>query len=225
MRLLAHGALKGVEDVAELLQCWLTCLSLSPGQPASARPMLQIMARALLPCRRSGRRRCCGWRCALALCLLLACACALVRYIPWDHGQRIYIGRSLLPGLSLHRDDCPATRFGMLQLLTSWLAAHKVPYFLTYGSLLGAVREGRIISYTPDLDIAIPALWTDRVQHLFQTELPDCFETGLNGAVADGVNRQVFHIYTRSPTPERMHAASPLLPFLRYVRAYIMQQQ
>jgi hypothetical protein len=202
--------------VAEPLQRWLTSLSLSPGQPASARPVLQIMARALLPCRRSGRRRCCGWRCALALCLLLACACALVRYIPWDHGQRIYIGRSLLPGLSLHRDDCPATRFGMLQLLTSWLAAHKVPYFLTYGSLLGAVREGRIISYTPDLDIAIPALWTDRVQHLFQTELPDCFETGLNGAVADGVNRQVFHIYTRSPTPERMHAASPLLPFLRY---------
>jgi|EP01044_Picomonas_judraskeda_P008300 hypothetical protein len=165
------------------------------------------------------RRRCSCRSCtALVLCLLV-CACALVRLVPWRHEQRIYIAHSLLPGgsSSMPLGDCPSTRFGMLQLFTSWLVKRNVPYFLTYGTLLGAIREGSVISYTPDIDIAIPALWTDRVQKLLQNELPACFETGLGG-----VNGQVFHLYTRSPTPERLQAASPLLPFLRCAARALM---
>ena len=116
--------------------------------------------------------------------------------------------------------SCPSTRFGMLQLFTTWLVKCNVPYFLTYGTLLGAVREGSVISYTPDIDIAIPALWTDRVQKLLQNELPECFEAGLGG-----VNSQVFHLYTRSPAPERLQAASPLLPFLRCAGCACMLQR
>ena len=148
--------------------------------------------------------------------LCATCTIVLVRLVPWQHEQRIYIGHSLLPRRnapeSLQLGDCPTTRLGMLQLLTSWLVKRNVPYFLTYGTLLGAVREGSVISYTPDMDVAIPALWTNRVQKLLQNELPECLEPGLGG-----VNSQVFHLYTRSPTPERLRAVSRLLPFLRCV--------
>lgn len=174
--------------------------------------------------RASCRRRCrCRSRpaatCASVLCLLLVCVtCTIgfVRLVPWQHEQRVYISHALLPqrhSESMELSDCPTTRLGMLQLLTSWLVKRNVPYFLIYGSLLGAIREGSVISYTPDVDIAIPALWTHRVQKLFRDELPECLEPGLGG-----VNRQVFHLYTRSPTPERPRALSRLLPFLRCVR-------
>lgn len=152
-----------------------------------------------------------GWLLALAgLCMV--CLVGVLRRVPWGHEQRIYLARSvLLPGRPTRLEpDCPGTRLGMLGLFTEWLDRHSVPYFLVYGTLLGAVREGSIISFTPDLDIAVPALSTPRVQRLFEQELHPCFETG-----PDGVNGEVFHIYTRAPAVEQLHAASPLLPFLR----------
>lgn len=175
---------------------------------------------------RSSRRRYCSAQLVLAaLALVLLSAWAFVSRIPWRHEQRIYIPRALLPrALPVssavpsepplwpfdQQRRCPRTRLEMLQLFTRWLDGHGVSYFLTYGTLLGSVREGAIIPYTTDVDIAVPALWMGSVQSLLETQLPRCLETG-----EEGPNRMVFHIYSRSDDVERLHAVSPLLPFAK----------
>ena len=50
---------------------------------------------------------------------------------------------------------------------------HNVPYFLAYGTLLGAVRQQRFIPWDGDADISI--FWTDQARfvRLLKAELPD----------------------------------------------------
>jgi hypothetical protein len=43
----------------------------------------------------------------------------------------------------------------MLRDVTEWLDQQKIPYFVTYGTLLGAVRDGEILPYTQDMDIVV----------------------------------------------------------------------
>jgi len=56
------------------------------------------------------------------------------------------------------RAMCPATRYGMLVYVTEALDKAGVPYFVMYGTLLGAVRDQAIISWTKDIDLVIPDL-------------------------------------------------------------------
>ena len=51
---------------------------------------------------------------------------------------------------------CPSTRQEMLIQFSEELELRGIPYSLMYGSLLGAVRDGNIIPWTPDIDIYIP---------------------------------------------------------------------
>jgi len=43
----------------------------------------------------------------------------------------------------------------MLRDVTEWLDQQRIPYFVTYGTLLGAVRDGEILPYTQDMDIVV----------------------------------------------------------------------
>ncbi|CAL1149909.1 unnamed protein product [Cladocopium goreaui] len=43
----------------------------------------------------------------------------------------------------------------MLNDITSWLKEQDIPYFITYGTLLGAVREKDILPWTQDMDIVV----------------------------------------------------------------------
>uniref|UniRef100_A0A7S0A4F6 LicD/FKTN/FKRP nucleotidyltransferase domain-containing protein n=1 Tax=Pyrodinium bahamense TaxID=73915 RepID=A0A7S0A4F6_9DINO len=43
----------------------------------------------------------------------------------------------------------------MLGDVTEWLVQQNIPYFITYGTLLGALRDGEILPYTQDMDIVV----------------------------------------------------------------------
>ena len=58
----------------------------------------------------------------------------------------------------------------MLKEMQQLFAAHQLPFFLTYGSLLGAVRHGGVIPWDDDIDIAIFAQDEARL-HALATEL------------------------------------------------------
>jgi hypothetical protein len=52
----------------------------------------------------------------------------------------------------------------MLKDITEWLDQHDIPYFITYGTLLGAVRENDIIPYTQDMDIVVDRAYWSQLQ-------------------------------------------------------------
>ncbi|CAK0903764.1 unnamed protein product [Prorocentrum cordatum] len=43
----------------------------------------------------------------------------------------------------------------MLTDVTEWLTAQQIPYFVTYGTLLGALRDNDILPWTQDVDIVV----------------------------------------------------------------------
>jgi len=52
----------------------------------------------------------------------------------------------------------------MLKDITEWLDQQHIPYFITYGTLLGAVRENDIIPYTQDMDIVVDRAYWPQLQ-------------------------------------------------------------
>lgn len=52
----------------------------------------------------------------------------------------------------------------MLVDVTGWLDQQKIPYFITYGTLLGALRENDILPYTQDMDIVVDRAHWPRLQ-------------------------------------------------------------
>lgn len=58
----------------------------------------------------------------------------------------------------LQQSVCPTTRLQLLEYFAQLLDNSGVPYFITYGTLLGAVRDNRMIPWTPDVDICVPNL-------------------------------------------------------------------
>jgi hypothetical protein len=63
---------------------------------------------------------------------------------------------------------CPHSLRSMLCNVTAWLDANDVPYMLAFGTLLGAIRDGGIIPWTGDVDLAIPELhrYADQLANL-----------------------------------------------------------
>lgn len=70
----------------------------------------------------------------------------------------------------------------MLSDVAGWLESHNIPYFVTYGTLLGAVREGDILPWTQDMDLVV-----DR-SHWVQ------LQRGLEGADFFGGRRYAFGV-------------------------------
>lgn len=61
----------------------------------------------------------------------------------------------------------PQTREAMLVWFTTLLNATNIPYFLAWGTLLGAIRNQRIIPWTCDVDLIVPDLGTSRAKSFF----------------------------------------------------------
>jgi hypothetical protein len=60
--------------------------------------------------------------------------------------------------------------FELLVDFTRFLSGHNITYFITAGTLLGAVRNNDIIAYTSDLDIVIPKESWERVKEINKVE-------------------------------------------------------
>eukprot|EP00929_Paragymnodinium_shiwhaense_P018433 TRINITY_DN12907_c0_g1_i1.p1 TRINITY_DN12907_c0_g1~~TRINITY_DN12907_c0_g1_i1.p1 ORF type:complete len:1272 (+),score=255.53 TRINITY_DN12907_c0_g1_i1:90-3905(+) len=52
----------------------------------------------------------------------------------------------------------------MLADVTEWLDRNDIPYFITYGTLIGALREGDILPWTQDMDIVVDRAHWSRLQ-------------------------------------------------------------
>lgn len=67
------------------------------------------------------------------------------------------------------------TELMMLQALEKTSATHGLPYFLAYGSALGAVRDGNQIPWDWDMDLWVPQPHYDALVEALRDELPDPF--------------------------------------------------
>eukprot|EP00931_Biecheleriopsis_adriatica_P105533 TRINITY_DN80097_c0_g1_i1.p1 TRINITY_DN80097_c0_g1~~TRINITY_DN80097_c0_g1_i1.p1 ORF type:complete len:1213 (+),score=251.50 TRINITY_DN80097_c0_g1_i1:167-3640(+) len=52
----------------------------------------------------------------------------------------------------------------MITDVTDWLAKQEIPYFITYGTLLGAARQNDILPWTQDMDIVVDRSYWPRLQ-------------------------------------------------------------
>ena len=62
----------------------------------------------------------------------------------------------------------PKTKSELLSWFADLLEKDKIAYFVAFGTLLGAIRNQRIIPWTCDVDIVIPDLRTAKVQQFFE---------------------------------------------------------
>jgi len=103
--------------------------------------------------RRHGQRSWCGAQ----RCL---CRCGLRQFIATIVGLLVVLCTSLNMILHVARisgdPKCPRTRFEMLALLSRELEGTGIAWFVHYGTLLGAVRDERIIPWTNDVDVCVP---------------------------------------------------------------------
>ncbi|NYG54119.1 LicD family protein [Nocardioides perillae] len=67
------------------------------------------------------------------------------------------------PGAELSADELRAVQAGALAKVDRWCREHGVPYYLAYGTLLGAVRHGGPIPWDDDVDVMLPRAAYDRL--------------------------------------------------------------
>jgi|EP00945_MAST-04E_sp_MAST-4E-sp1_P007092 hypothetical protein len=135
-------------------------------------------------------------RCRLRLvcflvCIFLLIVCGILRYFILRRVFNFdkYLRRNVLLGGDAKYERCPSTRIGMLDYLIEKLREENISYAITYGTLLGALREKSIIPWTADVDLAIPDLKSSKVQSVFSSL--ECFY----GDVGPGV----FHFWSKAP--------------------------
>jgi lipopolysaccharide cholinephosphotransferase len=50
---------------------------------------------------------------------------------------------------------------------------YEIPYYLAYGSLLGAIRDGGQIPWDYDVDVQVPVKYADKLIEVLQIECAD----------------------------------------------------
>lgn len=135
------------------------------------------------------------------------------------------------------RSKLQETEFAILKQVVEICEANKIEYYAFYGTLLGAIREGGIVPWDDDIDIAIPRKDYDRFVALAKSKLPThlLVETYKDQSSSShpiyicqvkDTNTSVVLRY--SSVPQYTHAwvdvfpldALPANPILRYVHEY-----
>ena len=93
----------------------------------------------------------CDWRVAAALAAVLAGACALGGVWLWHRRNEADIRRRK----RIPVGDRMRVLLGLLDSVLEIERAAGVPLFAIYGTLLGAIRDGRVICYDYDLDFGV----------------------------------------------------------------------
>ena len=60
---------------------------------------------------------------------------------------------------------CNDLLYLMLEDLTAWFDSRDIPYYLMYGTLLGAVRDHDILPHTRDVDVVVPKEYWHHIQN------------------------------------------------------------
>ena len=58
-----------------------------------------------------------------------------------------------------------------LKLVTDEFDENNVPYWLDYGTLLGAYRESTLISYDYDMDIGVEIKYSDKIKSILDNKV------------------------------------------------------
>jgi hypothetical protein len=77
----------------------------------------------------------------------------------WDHYANVVLphGRNVIP---------PEINFESLCEITKLFDKHQIDYQVAYGTLLGLVRDGKLIEGDTDVDIYVPVKHCDQVRSL-----------------------------------------------------------
>ena len=174
-----------------------------------------VKTKAPLPLLYSPRRR---W----SVLLLVALFCVLV-FFALLHNRALFHSHPTLlnvtrpqstpprPVTELARQAClnpPTTRSQMVPWFSDLLKQHDIPFFIAYGTLLGAVRNERVIPWTCDIDFVIPSLQQSRKTEQFFSDLV-CDDEGddpyrcMHYCVLGRTNEPVFHMRFNAETMER----------------------
>lgn len=67
----------------------------------------------------------------------------------------------------LSLDEVKKRQIRMLEIFDKFCRAHEIPYFLSYGTLLGAIRHKGYIPWDDDVDVMVPRPYINQLVHSF----------------------------------------------------------
>jgi len=101
----------------------------------------------------------------------------LQEVLPWERCLRFHLRTDCVPGLPVNDDEPPCILDVLQEMLfdtVSALEQSNITYFINYGTLLGAVRDQKIIPWTTDIDIVIHTnIWKRIGKKLYDSTLLD----------------------------------------------------
>lgn len=98
----------------------------------------------------------------------------------------------------------------LLEKLTNILDKNDIPYWLTCGTLLGAVRHGGLIPWDDDLDINVPLEYTEKVKSSLKKNNLNVLDTGGGYKVHDKITYPFVDLIIVDKVKEKWTLCYPL---------------